>query len=109
MIIFIIGPGGAGKTTSGKILAEKIKYDFLDLDDCYMDEIGNIGKYISDFGYEKYCYNNSGLFYKKIKTTKDNTVFVLSSGFLAHEGLGDLTDKHKKDLQNFGKTIMLLP
>lgn len=109
MIIFIIGPGGAGKTTSGKILAEKLNYNFVDLDDRFMEEVGDIGKYIADFGYEKYCFRNSELFYSKIKTIKGNLVFVVSSGFLAHEGLDNLTEKHKNDLQKLGITVMLLP
>ena len=65
MIIFIIGPGGAGKTSAGKILADMLNYNFIDLDDRFMTEVGHIGQYISDFGYEKYCFINSELFYAK--------------------------------------------
>lgn len=32
MRIFLIGPGGVGKSTTGNILAELIGYNFIDLD-----------------------------------------------------------------------------
>ena len=109
MIIFIIGPGGAGKTTTGKILAKKMQYAFIDLDEMFMQKVDHIGKYIDDFGYKKYCFSNSELFEKILKKITNNTVFILSSGFLAHEGLNNLTKKHSKILKERGKSIMIMP
>ena len=58
MIIFIIGPGGVGKTTSGEILAKLLSYKFIDLDQKFCEQIENIGTYINNEGYKKYCYKN---------------------------------------------------
>ncbi len=110
MIIFLIGPGGVGKTTSGKIFADKLKYQFLDLDEefCKRNEI--IGEFINKYGYKSYCKKNSSLFFQLVENCKEeNTVFVLSSGFLVHEGLNSLTQKHLKALKNHGFSICLLP
>ena len=66
-IIFIIGPGGVGKTTSGKILAKKLGYDFIDLDNEFMLRVGNIAEYCKNPGYREYCRANSRLAQELIK------------------------------------------
>ncbi|MDD3262663.1 MAG: shikimate kinase [Candidatus Absconditabacteria bacterium] len=109
MNIFIIGPGGVGKSTSGRILAELLQYKFIDLDKEFCKEIGNISNYIPEQGYEKYCLENSKLFYKLLEENSENCVFVLSSGFLVHENMDKLTDNHKKTIQEKGLSILLLP
>jgi len=109
MNIFIIGPGGVGKTTSGKILANLLGYKFIDLDQEFCNQIENIGSYINEKGYKNYCYRNSELFYKILENNKDNYVFILSSGFLVHENLGDLVAKHRRTLQENGLSVLLLP
>jgi len=109
MRIFIIGPGGVGKTTSGKILANLLSYKFIDLDEAFCNQIENVSSFISNKGYEKYCYDNSKLFFKILNDLKNDFVFVLSSGFLVHEGLGDLVTKHKQTLKENGISVLLLP
>jgi len=109
MRIFIIGPGGVGKSTSGKILTKKLGYELIDLDNEFMNRVEHIGTFIEKNGYEKYCYKNSELFYSLLENSDINTVFVLSSGFLVHEGLETLTQKHAKTLQENGVSILLLP
>ncbi len=81
MRVFIVGPGGVGKTTSGIILADKLGFCFIDLDQEFCTRIQNIGEYIKNNGYEKYCYTNSELFYSILKSAPEDFVFVLSSGF----------------------------
>jgi shikimate kinase len=39
----------------------------------------------------------------------ENTVFVLSSGFLVHKGLDDLVTRHVKTLSSTGVSILLMP
>jgi shikimate kinase len=109
MRIFIIGPGGVGKSTAGRILAEKLGYELIDLDNEFMNRVEHIGKFIERNGYERYCYRNSELFYSLLNDSNNNTVFVLSSGFLVHEGLETLTQKHAKTLQENGVSLLLLP
>ncbi|MFA6423159.1 MAG: shikimate kinase [Patescibacteria group bacterium] len=108
-IIILLGPGGVGKTTTGKVLAEKIGYAFVDLDQSFCDKIENIGTYIKKNGYADYCIKNSFLFKKLKKAIIKNTVIVLSSGFLAHEGLNDIVLANYQEIKNYGTKILLLP
>ena len=51
MLIFIIGYMGAGKTTLGKHLAERLNYHFFDLDEMIETSTGySIGRYFEKFG-----------------------------------------------------------
>lgn len=109
MIIYIIGPGGVGKSTSGTILAKILEYNFIDLDTEFMKQVNHIGKHIKSYGYEDYCIKNSELFFKLSDAINSDTVFVLSSGFLVHEGLPDLGNKHQKKIKDTGISILLLP
>lgn len=108
MKIFLIGPGGVGKSTVGEILAELMNYDFIDLDEEFCKEI-NIGTYINTEGYESYCRKNSELFQTLLSKNSTNSIFSLSSGFLIHKDLDELTEKHKTILKEQGTTILLLP
>lgn len=109
MKIFIIGPGGVGKSTCGEILANLLGYNFIDLDIEFCERVENVGDYIKRFGYEKYCHENSRLFHEIISQHLENFIFSLSSGFLVHENLDDLTLKHKQVLKDLGLSILLLP
>ena len=108
-IIFLIGPGGVGKSTTGEILSKLIGYDFIDLDEQFCEKYGIIGKFIKDRGYSEYCFKNSELFYDILECIAGNSVFALSSGFLVHEGFSFLISGHKKSIRKIGKSILLLP
>ena len=75
---------------------------FIDLDNEFCRRIQNIGIYIRRYGYEKYCYENSKLFYKLLDENEENVVFALSSGFLVYENLEKLTLKHKLIIKKTG-------
>jgi len=107
--VFLIGPGGVGKTTSGELLAQRLKYNFVDLDREFCDRIENISIHIKRYGYTSYCLKNSELFFGLLPQCSENTIFVLSSGFLVHEGMNQLTQKHHEALRNKGITVRLLP
>ncbi|MCE8442605.1 shikimate kinase, partial [Rhodovulum sulfidophilum] len=62
--IFLIGPGGIGKTSSGRNLAELLGREFIDLDEKFMSGPGHIGQYISEHGYAKYVRENSNFFFE---------------------------------------------
>jgi len=95
MTIFIIGPGGVGKTTAGTILATRLQYSFIDLDQEFCNQIENIGSYIKNNNYEKYYSKNSELFFKLLKNNKKtNNIFVLSSGFLANHEVKEFYSLH---------------
>ena len=40
MMIYLIGPMGSGKTTIGKILSSRLKYQFFDTDEEIKKKIG---------------------------------------------------------------------
>jgi len=109
MKVFIIGPGGVGKSTVGVVLAQRMSYDFIDLDQEFCDRVQNIGVFIKTKGYRQYCYQNSKLFYSILEEASKNFVFALSSGFFVHEGLDELTKKHIKTVKDKGASVLLLP
>lgn len=57
-IIFLTGPGGVGKSTTGKILADLMQNKFIDLDKVFCEQIAHIGKFICEKGYSEYCLNH---------------------------------------------------
>ena len=109
MRVFIIGPGGVGKTTAGKILAKKLNYDFVDLDTEFCEQIETIGTFIKNYGYPKYCHRNSKLFFKLLEENVKDVIIPTSSGFLIHENQNDLVSKHNNAVRENGTSILLLP
>lgn len=107
--VFIIGPGGVGKTTCGKVFADLIGYAFVDQDSEFMIRIGHIGHHIENEGYLSYCRCNSALFYSLMEEQSSDTVFSLSSGFLVHEDTDPELSKHKDAVRDLGVSILLLP
>lgn len=107
MNIFIIGPWWVWKTTTWKILANKIWLQFIDLDQEFINHIWDITDYIKNKWYELYYKQNSNLFSSLVDKYKSNYVFVLSSGFLTYTD--DLTQKHLKIIKENWISILLLP
>ena len=106
--VFIVGPGGVGKTTCGRLFAVKIGYAFADLDSEFKRRIGDIGDHIERKGYADYCHVNSALLYELLREQASDTVFALSSGFLVHEDVDRALAKHKSVIR-LGVSILLLP
>jgi shikimate kinase len=59
-MIRLIGPGGAGKSTIGALLAERLDVPFLDLDRYFAARLGDISEYNSRHGYDAYARENIG-------------------------------------------------
>jgi shikimate kinase len=51
-MIQLVGPGGAGKTTVGAALAERLGERFVDLDAEFAARHGEISTYLDRHGYE---------------------------------------------------------
>jgi shikimate kinase len=83
-MIRLVGPGGAGKSTIGALLAERLEIAFLDLDRHFADRVGDIGEYIDRYGYDPYARENvetyCSLFHGEIRPE----VVALSSGFMTY-------------------------
>src|SRR3954463_2771454 len=57
-MIRLIGPGGAGKSTIGALLARRLDAAFADLDRHFADRAGDISEYIGRHGYDAYAREN---------------------------------------------------
>lgn len=57
-VIHLVGPGGAGKTTTGARLAERLGVTFIDLDARFAATHGDISWYLEVHGYPPYARQN---------------------------------------------------
>jgi shikimate kinase len=80
--LLIIGPGGAGKSTLGLLLAPLLGRRLIDLDREFERQVGNISEFIRDEGYEQYKTRNSELAQVMASASSEPTMLVTSSGFL---------------------------
>lgn len=109
MHAFLAGPGGVGKTTCSPYVAELLGYRLVDLDKEFLKEFGHIGTFIQTQTYPVYYKQNSDLLFSLVNSATKPTLFVLSSGFLVHDEVPEISAFNKVSLPNFGKTIVLLP
>lgn len=107
--LFLIGPGGVGKTTAGVELARLLACPFLDLDQEFMARVGQIDAVIQGRGYAGYVALNSALFASLAPDLPPTCVVPLSSGFLARETPADLLATNRAAVRAAGTTIRLLP
>jgi shikimate kinase len=54
-MIQLIGPGGAGKTTTGAALSGRLGARFVDLDAEFVSRHGDISPYLDEHGYAAYA------------------------------------------------------
>jgi len=107
--VFLIGPGGVGKTTTGKYLSDRIGYDFVDLDEYFCSKVANIRNFISDYGYREYVIVNSRCFNDIINNCRSSTVISLSSGFLIVEEADEVVESNREYIQRLGVAVLLVP
>lgn len=83
-LLHLVGPGGAGKTTVGPVLAARLNWQFLDLDTEFMRSEGGVAQCISGHGYTTYAQRNVSVYLGLVQKTDGPTVLALSSGFLTY-------------------------
>ena len=83
-MIQLIGPGGAGKTTIGAALAERLGARFSDLDAEFSVRYGDISAYLDANGYETYAEQNVGLYLDLVGGPVRFDIVALSSGFMTY-------------------------
>lgn len=106
--LFLVGPGGVGKSTLGRALAQRLGWTLIDLDLHFCDEIEEIGAFIASNGYAAYRAENLRLAQRLIEAHPAPVVFVTASGFLAAPVGSD--DRTTADaLVATGFSIALLP
>src|SRR4030095_7250598 len=109
-MIQLVGPGGAGKTTVGLALAERLGIAFVDLDERFTSCVGDISAYLKAHEYRAYAAQNIQLYLDTCGSVREQTVIALSSGFMtypdaAHPVYGVL----RRELAASPSTVVLLP
>lgn len=109
-MIRLVGPGGAGKSTIGALLAQRLDVPFLDLDRHFASRFGDISEFIGQHGYDAYARENieayCSLFRKEIRPD----VVALSSGFMTYTSDAHLEyPRVRRDLEECDHTFILLP
>lgn len=107
--IFIIGPGGVGKTAAGGELARLLDCAFFDLDQQFMARVGHIDAVIQGQGYARYVELNAELFATLAQELPETCVMALSSGFLARDTPAGLLEANRARVKAAGTSIRLLP
>lgn len=107
-LLFVVGPGAAGKSTLGRALAPRLGRTLVDLDEVFLERTGDIGAFIRDEGYEAYALANSELATALAAEATTPTVLVTSSGFLASDNPPDVLAANRALLRT-GYNLSLLP
>ncbi len=108
--ITLVGRGGAGKSTVGGLLAERLAVGFVDLDRCFVDRAGDISEYIDRCGYHAYARANVDLYCALSSESVDARVIALSSGFMTypHDIHPDYR-RLRREIDQRPATFVLLP
>jgi shikimate kinase len=109
-MIRLVGPGGAGKSTIGALLAERLDVAFTDLDSAFNRQVGDISTYIGDFGYDAYARENVETYCSLLREQPCPGVVATSSGFMTysqdiHPAYGSVL----REIQECPTTFVLLP
>jgi shikimate kinase len=108
--IRLIGPGGAGKSTIGALLAERRGVPFLDLDRQLVGRVGDISEYISRHGYDAYARENVETYCSLFAGEIGPGVVALSSGFMTY--VPDIHPEYlrlRREIEQHLHTYVLLP
>ncbi len=97
--IILIGPMGSGKTSTGRILAKEMGFDFIDTDEAIVESTGVSIAYIFDVEGEAGFRKREHKELMKI-LDKDNMVIATGGGIITH-------DKSRVILQDQKKVVYL--
>ena len=109
-MIHLIGPGAAGKTTTGAALAKRLGVRFIDLDAEFVARSGDISAYLDKHGYDAYAAWNVSLYSDLTDGPERPDIVALSSGFMTYR-----SDVHpdfirlREGIASSESTFVLLP
>jgi shikimate kinase len=108
-MIRLVGPGGAGKSTTGALLAGKLGVPFVDLDQEFTRIAGNISDFIAARGYDAYAARNVDV-YANLLAADRQRVLALSSGFMTYrEDTHPDYAAHRRNIATDSMSFVLLP
>lgn len=103
----LLGPGGVGKSTLGRVLAAALDWPLLDLDLEFCARIEVIGPFIAAHGYARYRAENLALAERLLGDAPSPAIFVTASGFLAAApGSSDRRRADRLVAANYGVTLL---
>ena len=109
-MIRLIGPGGAGKSTIGALLAERLNVPFLDLDRHLTGRVGDISEYINRHGYDAYARENVEAYCSLFRGAIRPDVLALSSGFMTYaDDIHPEYARVRREVEQHPNTFVLLP
>jgi shikimate kinase len=108
-MIQIVGPGGAGKSTAGALLAQRLDVAFVDLDEEFIANVGEISLYLDVHGYDAYARQNVDV-YLALAAPGREAVLALSSGFMTYRpDIHPEYESCRRDIASSPSTFVLLP
>lgn len=110
-MIRLIGPGGAGKSSTGPLLAERLGIPFVDLDERFGAAAGDISQYIDSHGYDAYAARNVQVYADVIRGAESQAwVLALSSGIMTYrEDIHPAYARLRREIAASPMTFVLLP
>ena len=110
LVVHLIGPGGAGKTTVGALLASRLGWGFIDQDRQFISRAGDIATYMAIHGYAGYAQRNLAIYTEEKGALTMPTVFALSSGFMTYpEAIETGYAAIRRSVERDALTALLLP
>jgi len=111
--VHLIGPGGAGKTTIGPLLAQRLAWRFVDLDQVFIAQQGDVAAFMARHGYAGYAARNVEI-YERLRaaaiTAITPTVIAMSSGFMTYPaGVNERYPALRDAIEADPLTALLLP
>ena len=109
-MIRLVGPGGAGKSTTGAMLAQRLGVAFVDLDGRFAAMYGDISEYLDVHGDAAYATQNVQNYLNVVGAEAEAVVLALSSGFMTYAN-----DVHpdypqlRREIAVSPTTLVLLP
>lgn len=108
--IRLVGPGGAGKSTIGALLAARLEVAFVDLDRHLAGWVGDISEYIGRHGYDTYARENVETYCSLFRGEIRPGVVALSSGFMTYApDIHPEYSRVRRELEQHPNTFVLLP
>lgn len=80
--VYLIGYMASGKTTAGRILAQKLGWHFVDLDDAFLEINGyTTGEYIREFGMEEFRKQEKECVEKLAELPIEKVIYATGGGY----------------------------